>query len=155
MEPSSFMINLTCRIPIEECDTILNNFLVWNHLLDLSILTISWTFAIFMSTTYRISLVGWSRHYLWILDEILESRYHLEQTNYISICIVVLCLYSYHYHELLWFTWTKMICLSFQVQFDPMTSFFTPLARVILPILYLSLVSNPNWVKYLGLLAHE
>jgi hypothetical protein len=63
------------------CDTTWKNFLVWNHLLDLSIKTISWTFAIFMSTTYRISLVSWSRLHMWILDEILESRYHLKQTN--------------------------------------------------------------------------
>ena len=74
------MIDITCRIPIEGCDTIWNNFIVWNHLY-LSILTISWTFAIFMSTTYKISHVGWSRHYLWILDEILKSRYHLKHTN--------------------------------------------------------------------------
>ena len=44
----------------------LKEFSVWNHLLDLSIKTISWTFAIFMSTTYRISLMSWSRHHLWI-----------------------------------------------------------------------------------------
>ena len=36
-----------------------------------------------------------------------------------------------------------------------MTSFFTPLTRVILSMLYLSLVSNPNEIKYLGSLAHE
>ena len=64
VEPSSCMIDTTCR-----CDTTWKNFLVWNHLLDLSIKTISWTFAIFMSTTYRISLVSWSRHHLWILDK--------------------------------------------------------------------------------------
>jgi hypothetical protein len=125
VEPSSCMIDTTCR-----CDTTWKNFLVWNHLLNLSIKTISWTFAIFMSTTYMISLVSWSRHHLWIIDEILGSRYHLKQTNWIFICIVVLSLYSYHYYELLWLTWTKLICLSFQVQFEPSLSFFTLIWRL-------------------------
>jgi hypothetical protein len=81
------MIDTTCR-----CNTTWKNLLSWNHLLDLSIKTISWTFAIFMSTTYRISLMSWSIHHLWILDEILESRYHLKQSKldiHLHCCLVL------------------------------------------------------------------
>ena len=135
MEPSSCMIDTTRR-----CDATWKNFLVWNHLLDLSIKTISWTFDIFMSTTYRISFISWSRHHLWILDEILESRCHLKQFKldiHLHCCLVLVLL------SLSWasnFDLTKLICWSFQVRFESMTSFFTPLTKVILPMLYLSLV---------------
>ena len=65
---------LVWLIPCVGCDT--------TYMIDLSIKTISWTFAIFMSTTCRISLVDWCRHYLWIsLEKLIESRFHLKQTN--------------------------------------------------------------------------
>ena len=100
---------LAWLIPQCRCDTTWKDLLPWNHLLDLSILTISWTFAIFMSTTYRISLVSWSRHHLWILDEILESRYHLKQTNWYPFallscaCTLITIMSFYGWLELNWF----------------------------------------------------
>ena len=126
---------------------------LWNHLLDFSIRTISWHFL-----SSWVPLIG---YHLWV-DLVIICRFLIKylsldtiwnkQTRYPFALLSCTC---YHYHELLWLTWTKMICLSFQVRFEPMTSFFTPLAMVILPMLYLSLVSNPNWFKYLGSLAHE
>ena len=107
-----------------------------------------------------VPLIG---YHLWVdLDitcELLMKYLSLDttwniQTRYPFVLLSCACTLVI-YHELLYVTWTKLICLSFQVRFDPMTSFFTPLARVILPMLYLSHVSNPNWVKYLGSLAHE
>ena len=125
MEPSSCMIDIMCR-----CDTTWKNLLVWNHLLDLSILIISWTFAIIMTTMCRISLVSWSRHYLWILDGLLESRCHLKQFKldiHLHCCLVLVLL------ALSWasnFDLTKLICLSFQVRFEPSLSFFTLIWRL-------------------------
>ena len=90
--------------------------------------------------------------YLWNASANVEAK-HLGCYNkyslvghflYRHICIVILCLYSCYLSWASKLTWTKLICLSFQVRFESMTSFFTSFTRVILPILYLSLVSNPN-----------
>ena len=107
-----------------------------------------------------VPLIG---YHLWV-DLVIICRFLMKylsldttwnkQTRYpfalLSCACTLITIMSFY-----WLTWTKLICLSFQVWFELMTSFLTPLARVILPMLYLSLVSNPNWVKYLCLLAHE
>ena len=139
MEPSSCMIDTTCR-----CDTTWKNFLVWNHLLDLS--TKSFLKPLLSSW---VPLIG---YYLWVDLDItyaflmkylsLDTTWN-KQTRYPFALLSCACTLV-TYHELLWLTWTKLICLSFQVRFEPMTCFFTPLTRVILPMLYLSFVSNPN-----------
>jgi hypothetical protein len=147
VEPSSCIVNTTCRdvIPLERIcyyGTTCWICQFWpflEHLLSSWVPLVGYHLWVDLDTTCRISLMSWSRHHLMKYLS-LDTTWN-KQTRYPFALLSCSCTLVTS-HELL--SWTKLICLSFQVRFEPMASFFTPLIRVMFLMLYLSLVSNPN-----------
>ena len=109
------------------------------HLLSLWVLLIGYHLWVDLDITYEFLMKYLSLDTTWNI----QTRYPFALLS--CACTLITIMSFYDWLEL------NLICLSTQVRFDPMTSFFTPLLRVILSMLYLSLVlsiqiKSSTWV---------